>query len=235
MASRAQRYRLIGLLSAIILLIVLAWGGYWMHLPGKFPIRYVQFYGKYELVDKKQLQQAVTPFVDHNFFNTSVGQIQNALLAIPAIQYARVKRVWPDTLAINIQERKAMAVWNDSALLDAKGKLFHSTSTQYWQGLPHFAGDKKQIPAMVGMYLQLGKWLKPDKLFVMALTESAFGDWQVKVSPGIWLYLGRIDIASRLKRFVQAYLYLVKSMPSHHIAYVDCRYRQGFAVKWRQT
>ena len=231
MANRAPYYRFIGLLSAIILLMFAAWVWYWVHLPSKFPIRYVQFYGQYELVDKKQLQRAVTSFVDHNFFNTSVNQIQNALLAIPAIQYARVKRVWPNTLAITIQERKALAVWNDNSLIDAEGKLFHATSTHYWQGLPHFAGDKKHIPSMIAMYQQLDTWLKPDKLFVMTLTESAFGDWQVKVSTGVWLYLGRIDAQSRLQRFVEAYPYLVKSMPHSQIAYVDCRYRQGFAVK----
>jgi cell division protein FtsQ len=67
-------------------------------------------------------------------------------------------------------------------------------------------------------------------LQVTKLVLSPRHAWQLRLSNGMVLELGREDMQQRLARFVEAYPYSLAAIQSR-VKYVDLRYGNGFAVK----
>jgi len=58
---------------------------------------------------------------------------------LPWVQSASLKRVFPDRLHVDIQERRPRAVWSDgsrSALIDASGRILGAPTDGVWPSLP---------------------------------------------------------------------------------------------------
>ena len=56
--------------------------------------------------------------------------------------------------------------------------------------------------------------------------------WELSLSNGVVLYLGKQDIEKRLLRFCRAYPSVFAERPEQ-LTSVDLRYARGMAVKWK--
>ena len=81
-------------------------------------------------------------------------------------------------------------------------------------------------------YLQLSKIVLPLQLAINELILSPRGAWQLQLSNGILIKLGRDQIRQRFAQFVQLYPKIVGEREADVIQ-VDLRYPNGFAVQWR--
>ncbi len=57
--------------------------------------------------------------------------------------------------------------------------------------------------------------------------------WYMRLNNGLQIVLGRDNIDTRLQRFIEAYAQLFANRVSD-VDYVDLRYSNGFAVKWKE-
>ncbi len=219
---------------------------YVVHRPGWFPLHSVQLGAAPERVDTREVLQVVRNEVQGNFFTVDLDRLRGALEKLPWVRSASIRRTFPDRLTVELEEHQAFARWNGSALVNRQGEVFYANSTQI---LPEFIGQDGTAPELVESYAQFSRQLAPLNLQVTQLTLTPRHAWQLRLSNGIVVELGREQMQQRLSTFVTVYPYSLAALPASvlrsgvgkgavpaatkqmQVKYVDLRYRNGFAVR----
>jgi cell division protein FtsQ len=202
-----------------------------LHFANYFPIREVKIAGA-NYSDHSDMQSALLPLVNKGFFKVDVVQIQQRLLQFPWVSEVSVRRVWPQSIDIEIVEKNSLARWNDLGLLSTTGEIFNPNKISYPKELPQFKGPPGTQMQMLNYYDIIDSLISPleCKIVEMELTDAHA--WHIILSNGIKLNLGYKDILTRMEHFVKVYPKIVGSRASR-VDYVDLRYSNGLAVHWK--
>lgn len=211
----------------MFVVLALYWGWRWLHVPDHLPIRHVKVSAIYQHVDPNVIQELIAPFSHDNLFLTDVSGLQQQLLAIPWVKKAVVRRVWPDTLHIQVEEHKAVAQWAiGDGLVSSEGILFYPTVST--EPLPTFEGVAENVGDILAVYNQLQSTLTPLNAHIIAVKMSPRGGWHIQIEQGPLIMLGRRNINERWQRFLSAFPKLPKSST---IKKIDLRYIHGMAIQ----
>jgi cell division protein FtsQ len=216
-------------LLGVLVIGVLVAAGIKLTNPATFPIHKVKIEGTYPHVNATALRQTILPFLQKGFLRIELSQLQDRLQQLPWVYSATIKRVWPDTLTINLIEQQALARYNDNALLNQYGELFNADSSHLPQDLPIFLAPVGQQELMWQTYQKLSALLAPLSLKIMILGLDTRQSWRLQLSNNIVLFLGTTDPEQRLQRFIAAYPQVVGNKAAQ-INYVDLRYPHGISV-----
>lgn len=210
------------------------WGSAWLLAPETFPLESVHFDSRLEHVREGDLRQALEGRLDDGFWALDVDGIRQALEALPWVDRAAVRRVWPGQLRVEIREQEAVAVWNDEALLSAGGEVFAAPEDTWPGGLPSLSGPEGREADVAARYLDLQRAVDDIGFEVEHLDMDDRESWTAELDSGARIRLGREDVAERLQRFVAAYPGLVRER-EEEMARADLRYPNGFSVRWRDN
>lgn len=228
-----NRHWLRKLLLGLLLAVILVSGWFKLTNPATLPIHQVKINGHFSHIDSGALRQTILPFVARGFLGIDTSGLQDRLQQLPWVYSATVKRVWPDTVIIEIVEQRAIARFNDNTLLNQYGDLFTVESAQMPVDLPFFIGSAGQQVLMWQTYQKLTALLAPLGLKITVLGLDARQSWRLQLSNSIVLLLGKTDPEERLHRFITAYSQVVGSKAAQ-INYIDLRYPHGMAVGLKQ-
>lgn len=187
--------------------------------------------GKLEHVSPQSVRAAVRPQVGSGFFTTDVNAVRSAVAALPWVEAVSVRRGWPHTLYIDIDEEVPAARWNGAGLVDAQGHVFALSGGQDWAQLPGLSGPDGSAASVMTDYRSFDSMLAATGLSVRRLDVDARGAATLTLNDGISLRLGRQQADRRLERFASVALPVLKDQLAN-VAYVDMRYTNGFAVGW---
>ncbi|HKP66191.1 MAG TPA: cell division protein FtsQ/DivIB [Casimicrobiaceae bacterium] len=167
------------------------------------------------------------------FFTMDLNAARESLARVPWVRTVALRRQWPRTLEIDVDEHQPLARWNDGALVSTRGDVF---TANYAGDLPEFRGPDDQSRLMVERYREWGALLEPLALRLSGLRLSARGGWQLQTRDDrgeLTLDVGRDDVAGRLTRFVAVYARTVGVLArtGKPVDHVDLRYRNGFAAR----
>jgi cell division protein FtsQ len=223
-----------GIANALIALSVLAvlYGviNYAVHLPGLFPLHNVRLSATPQRVDATGVLQVVRNEVQGNFFTVDIERLRQALEKLPWVRSVSIRREFPYRLVVQLEEHQALARWNNHLLVNQQGEVFVAKSESgSEQALPNFIGPDGTATEMTQRYTDFNQQLAALNLQAGQITLSPRRAWQLHLSNGMVLELGREDLQQRLARFVAAYSSSLAAVPSK-VKYVDLRYRNGFAV-----
>jgi len=199
---------------------------YAAHLPGLFPLKSVRLSDVPQRVEAKEVLQVVRSEVQGNFFTVDIERLRQSLEKLPWVRNASIRREFPHRLSVQLEEQQALARWNNVALVNRQGEVFVARSEQV---LPAFTGQDGKAAEVAQQYAQFSQQLAALDLQVTQLTLSPRHAWQLRLSNGMVLELGREDMQQRLATFVEVYPHSLATMQSK-VKYVDLRYRNGFAV-----
>lgn len=199
-----------------------------------FPIKKVRVYGVNHL-NNTEVQQELTPLVNRNFFNINVDNIRNHLLQMPWVSDLNVRRVWPDEVEITIFEKGALARWNDTHLLSEDGEVFSPSLASYPHNLPKFIGPDGMQMEMIKYFNEINRLLMPLHAKISYLELTPYSTWKLALDNGITLQIGHKDILLRLSQFVRVYPKIVRNHLGIDVDYVDLRYPNGMAVRWKKA
>jgi len=199
---------------------------YTVHLPGLFPLQSVRLSDAPQRVDASEVLQVMRNEVQGNFFTVDIERLRQSLENLPWVRSVSIRREFPLSLEVQLEEYQALARWNNSALVDRQGEVFVAKSEQV---MPEFVGQDGTAVEVTQHYAQFSQQLASLDLQVTRLVLSPRHAWQLHLSNGMVLELGREDMQQRLARFVQAYPYSLAQIQSR-VKYVDLRYSNGFAV-----
>jgi len=197
-----------------------------VHLP-IFPLREVKVEGQLAHVNREQVKLIVAKHLKGNFFTLDLEHARDAFEKLPWARNVSVRRRWPDTLSVVIEEHQALARWGNIALVNTYGELFHAASDA---DLPVFYGPGDGVMEVTKNYAEFSKILHQADIEVVQVSLSPRRAWEIKTDQDMLIALGREDMNKRLTKFTQAYKSTLSQLNAS-IKYADLRYPNGFAVR----
>lgn len=227
MWDKPHLLRIIANTLIAVSLLLLAYGAlrYVLQLP-VFPLRSVQLAVAPVHVDVEQLNKVVKNSVRGGFFSVNLEQTRLAFEQLPWVRKVNVRRKFPWSLEVSLEEHVALARWNNNALVNTHGEVFAAQSSE---DLPSFAGQADTSGQVAEMYLAMDKQLAAIGQGITQISLSPRFSWQVRLNSGMVLELGREQVQQRLARFVSVYPYTLAAR-GRAVNHVDLRYRNGFAA-----
>jgi cell division protein FtsQ len=216
-------------------------GVLWLMRSPAFPIRAIVLDGDLVRNSVPTLRANAAPRLAGNFFSLDLQQGRVAFEAVPWVRRAIVRRVWPDRLAVQLEEHRASALWegpNDEPgaekLVNDHGEVFEANVGDVEDdGLPTFAGPEDSAARMLALYRRLQPVFARLDATVERLLLSGRGSWRVELDNGAAVELGRgsdDELLARTERFART---LTQATGHWHapLEYADLRHPDGYAVR----
>lgn len=200
------------------------------YLDNFFPLSNVQVEAPFIYVKKQTIEEQLTPYMKKGLLHINQNAIKQKLSALPWVKDITIKRVYPDTLFINIHEYQATAIFNEDFLLDENGLSFPITQNVQIL-LPKLKGNAGSEKELLQDFKKVSKLLKVTSLTVDALAKTA-SVMSITTTDDLKIIVNVKDAEEKLKRFVKVYPELLHKK-SEPLAQVDLRYKHGLAVKWK--
>jgi cell division protein FtsQ len=200
--------------------------------PEHFPVNKVKIEASYQHITHQELEEILSPYLEAGFFALPITRLQNALNALDWVESAYALRIWPDTLKIVLIEKKPIARWGDK-LVTEKGELFAKGYVEIGYDLPILKGSSSQMQEVLQLYQKLSKILESYGLHVATLVLQDNQAWDLTLTNGVYINLGKKALEKRLLRFCKAYPTVFAEKISDLVS-VDLRYPRGMAVHWKQ-
>ena len=198
-------------------------------------------------IDNQGIQQAIKTTLNGTTLSTDLKMMAELILDNPWIEQVVIRRVWPNTIVIRLQERRLIALWNNKYLISEFGEVTNIPVTNYKNVekklgcyLIKIEGPKKFLNKIVARAEKTSDLLANinKKISHFRLTEQF--SWEAETTEGMTLRLGGDDLHGpmhyRLENFTKSYSDLShklteKGIRPPEIHYVDLRYAKGFAIK----
>jgi cell division protein FtsQ len=220
------------LLTAILLLGGLIGAG-WIGLqwePVLLPIRVVSIDGEMHGLSREALQQTISKEITGGILTQNLATLRARVQALPWVEQATTRRIWPDRIQVRVREHSALARWNENGLVTEHGVVFRPSDGRLPAGLARLgAANDEQAPEVVNRFLDWGSRLLALGLIVDGVQRDARGDWSIELLGGTDVLLGTDDVEQRLERLIAAYSQIEAiGIPTR----LDLRYANGLAVRW---
>lgn len=216
---------------SLFCILVLAFCLSQLRNPTIFPVRHVTVTGARH-IDHQVLQDLLLPGLTRGFFVVHPSQLRERILQFPWVSDVSVVRSWPDEVFVSISEYQPIASWNDNQLLSTTGEIFSPDKQTFPAGLPRFIGPDGTQLTVLDYYRQISERLAPLGIKIVSLEFTPWHSWNMVLENGIRVNIGYKDILTRVSHFVKVYDDVVGGR-AKSVDYVDLRYPDGFAVRWK--
>lgn len=204
----------------------------WMASPELLPLRTIELTGELRHVDATHMRDTLAPLAQDGFLRVDVKAARKALEALPWVYRAGVRRVWPDVLAVEIEEQQALAAWDRGGLVNIHGEIFMPQGGAAQEKLPVFSGVEGLATVMAVRYAELRQQLAPLETDIERLELNSRRAWSLTLANGIQVVLGKNTGPAQIGRLARVYP-RVLAPESARIERIDMRYTNGFAVQWK--
>lgn len=212
---------------------LLVWGWRTLHDPWVFPIRVVKVDGELKRLPPMAVQAAVdNRLKGMSFFGVDLDGVLEGLGGLAWVREARVRREWPDTLHLWVEEHTPLALWRGDAVLTADGTLIYPGVQGELNTLPTLSGADGREQRLWERFEDLRQQLGRVGLKPQALREDQRGSLTVVLDNGTAIRMGRVDTEARMRRFLDVF---DKTLAGRidAVEEVDLRYAHGFSVRWK--
>ncbi len=213
------------LLATSLLLVLVGALHYVLH-SSLFALRAVRVDAAPQHVSAAEIEAVVRNELRGNFFTVDLEATRRSFEKLAWVRKVSVRRQFPWQLKVELEEHVALASWNGTALVNTHGEVFKAEREG---DMPSFIGQPDSAAEVARMYIALAGELAPLKQEIAQISLSPRHTWQLRLSNGMLLKLGKEQPQQRLARFVAVYPYSLAALAST-ASYVDLRYRNGFAA-----
>ncbi len=195
-------------------------------------IRQVKIDGNVRPADHEAFKEIVVANVAKGFFHIPMDQLEQELTELPWVHHAKVRRIWPNTLAIRVHEQNPIARWGKAGLMNAYGEPFFPESIEPYTALPMLYGEETRAKELAGIFENSLRRLEPLGLQLQGLFENERQSKHLVLSNGMILVIGNGNVGRKIKWFITAY---EQYLSSHirQVKKIDLRYTNGLAVEWK--
>jgi len=211
-----------------------AWGVMQLRDPHVLPLKVVRIDGQLKYLKRADIEKAVGPVIQGNFFTLDVGAVREAAHRLPWVDQVSVRRVWPSTLQMWVREQVPSARWGRQELVNPLGLTFKPSAGDIPAGLPKLSGPAGSAPEVIARYRELQPRFSRLGLDLRQLRLDARLAWRIEFGNGLKLQLGATETGRRVDRFVQVYPQLAEKT-QRRLLEIDLRYSNGFAVRWEDV
>jgi cell division protein FtsQ len=198
------------------------------------PVRSIVIDGSFQRVSTVEVEQAARGVLSGGFVSADLEALRTAVEALAWVDRARVQRLWPDRIRIEVVEQQAAARWGEDGLLNTRGDLFATGVRHVPPELPRLDGPDGTEWQVAQRFLAIQQRLDEEGLRISALRLDPRGAWEFGLSNGVNVRLGRRQVDERIERFMLVGAKVIAGRAAD-IDYVDMRYSNGFSVGWRKN
>jgi cell division protein FtsQ len=230
------------------LLLALAWQTVkWATRSPVFTVRAIQLDASLDKASLTGVRAGALPKLEGNFFSIDLDAARAAFEQVPWVRKAVVRRVWPNRLAVTLEEHVAAAVWAGEGqphgkasdrLVNTHGEVFDVPRRDLTSlELPTLAGSADaQSAQMLAMWRRLSASLQPLELEVETLRLSSRGSWHAQLAGGGKLELGRgtdEEVLARVDRLARTLASVNARFggASRALVAADLRHPDGYALR----
>ncbi len=196
------------------------------------PIRYVRIEGVFQFLSKSEIQNVLQPIVMAGFFGVDMQEIHAAVSTLPWVDAVTVKRVWPDTIDVKVQERKPYARWGENSLITEQGTVFTPDNIEPFKDRILIIGPELQQLKVLEIMKGIKTALADHSMTLAMFSVNERGAWKIKLANELEILLGRNEQLKKLQRFLKT-LTVLDQEQFLQIERVDLRYPNGYAVSWK--
>ena len=223
---------------ALAAAVLLAAGLLWLTRLPWFGSRALQVDGEMARSNVPTLRANALPRLQGNFFSVDLQRTRTAFEAVPWVRQAVVRRVWPDRLAVRLEEHRPVALWQkdeeNPSLVNSFGELFDANLGDVEDDrLPVFSGPAGSSAAMWAMLQRLQPLMAAQGLALQRLQLSARGSWRGETEAGQVIEFGRgseDEVVARADRFART-LAQVTGRYGKPLLSADLRHVDGYALR----
>ena len=183
--------------------------------------------GRFKYITREQINSLISSQIAGSFFTVDLDTISNAFEKLPWVRAASVRRHWPYSLEVKLEEHVVLARRGSSELVNNYGEVFTATTNKR---LPEFTGPVESSYEVSQQYVVFRKLLQPLQKNIAQLDFSPRRAWRIHMEDGVVLELGREQVETRLGLYVLAHEHIVLQF-KEQVTYVDLRYPNGFSVR----
>lgn len=214
----------------------------WAVRGAQFPLRAVQVDGDLQRNSVSTIRANAMPRLTGNFFSIDLERSRAAFESVPWVRRAVVRRVWPDRLAVQLEEHRAVALWksadDNNRLVNTFGEVFEANLGDVEDdALPLLAGPDGSAPRILQMLHELQPLFAQHDRLVESLALSGRGSWRVDLDGGVPIELGRgsdTEVLARARRFVETLPEVRRHFRAPLLA-ADLRHPEGYALRLRNV
>lgn len=223
---------------ALVLLMICAFGAgigisNWLK---RHPLKHVVFESDFVHVRPENLTPRLAGLLEDSLFELDLVAIQQELIQVPWVASVSLRRMWPDSLQVNITEKKVRAKWGKHGFISDEGVIFSAPLTPaaaaFSAYLPELMGSEDDVQNLLDYYEQMSVALAPTGLDIVALTRGS-RYWQMTLSNNINVLVNHEGALNKLIKFRQVYEQLGERQA--RVASADLRYHHGVAITWRDA
>lgn len=198
------------------------------------PVTSLVISGEMPYTVQQDIMTAIADIDLGNFFLVDVNEVQKVVVELPWVYSVSVRKHWPNELKIYVVDQTPVALWNGDFLINNLGKTFQADISRLKVTLPQFFGPEGTEQVALKNFIDLNKLLNFSSLSIDELLLSERFSWQLTLSDGVILNLGREERVERIQRFMDVYpIIKYKKEENQQVSYVDLRYDTGVAVGWK--
>ena len=238
--QQAQRISKLGRSTVLLLATVLSFGTLGLlaadqlYRPDTFVIDQLKIKGKFRHLDPLHVEETVKKLQVGNFFSIELMQIKSAIEQLQWVQNADVRREWPNTLLIQIDEHRPVMRWGKGQWINSLGQVISLPEELEFDSKVTLYGNEKDAQLMLHTAVRWQRQLAGKGLELTAVILSGSHAWTLRLQDLLTrqtfdLLLGRDDVEHRLARFEFLFADRLKR-PDLQLHRVDARYPDGLAV-----
>ena len=217
--------------------------------PHRFPMKQINIQGDLHYTEPVQISRAISKVASTNILRIDIAKAAQAAEALPWVDDVVVKRRWPDTLDVYVNERVIRARWNNDEWLDQVGTPIRLLDYQN-SDLPRLRGSRGSEQEMLANTQNWGSIFEAVDLKLVEIMKSSTESWSVLLratddiatasgpeaenesEPAEFLVrLGSDNPRYQALRFTHLYKELFQPV-NQTIAAVDMRFPDGVSVQW---
>lgn len=216
-----------------------------IEIPEILPVSEIQVIGELSFLNKNKIETTVRENISGDYFTVDLNKVRDVLVQEPWVKNVSLRRQWPASLNVYIEEQVAVAYWNEDGFINDEGDVFKPELFDTKLNLPKLNGPLGQHENVWKFMNTLYKETALLNYDVVYLNLDERRAWQLVIAgdPGseddrIEIKLGRFDTEKRMKRFVRILPALANeqslakdNIAGNKIRVIDMRYPNGFAVQ----
>ncbi len=209
--------------------------------PERFPVEQVDVLGTLDYANRDELMDTIQRHTEMGFYGLDIDDLRKGIERNEWVSNARISRVWPSRISLDIQEHEPAARWNDDHLISKSLVLFkphqlrrESADFKQWSDvfkpLPQVLGSLGRHAVLLDAYRDYDRQLTLLDLKMALLEEDERLSQTLILANGVSVKLGREQQDLRMDRFLDVYDHLATTSGGGQLSF-DMRYESGFALR----
>ena len=211
-------------------IVLVGAGAYGARYVYTLPVEQLVISGTTEHVPADLIETLVAPTLAGGFFAADLDAIRGDLERIPWVYRVAVRRQWPDTVVVTVEEQRPIARWGNQGFLNHEGVYFSGDQSAMFEPLPQLGGPDFSAADMMRRYQQVEDLLQNTGLQVVSLEQDPIGQINLVLDNGIGIDFGADQFLQRVQRFIVLWEQHLDGEP---VKQIDMRYTNGAAVTFR--